>query len=118
MSDCIFCKNLPRVMENDLAYVILDIHPISKGHALIIPKRHVEQIFECTPEEGAAMRALVMAMKITIDAAHHPDGTNIWVNSGTAAGQVVMHAHIHLIPRYAGQPIHVTDHMTDHTRRP
>jgi diadenosine tetraphosphate (Ap4A) HIT family hydrolase len=46
MSDCIFCKNLPRVMENDLAYALYDINPISKGHALIIPKRHFETIFE------------------------------------------------------------------------
>ncbi|MBF0386446.1 MAG: HIT domain-containing protein [Candidatus Omnitrophica bacterium] len=111
MPECVFCKNLPRVMENELAYVLFDIAPISKGHALIIPKRHVEQIFDATPEEGAAMRALVMAMRIRLQKEHTPDGFNIWVNSGKAAGQVVMHAHIHLIPRYQGEMIQVKDHL-------
>ncbi len=111
MADCIFCKNLPKVMENELAYVLHDIDPISKGHTLVIPKRHVEHIFDATPEEGAAMRALVMAMKVRLEKEHAPDGYNIWVNCGKAAGQVVMHAHIHLIPRYKGVVIHIKDHL-------
>ncbi len=111
MSECVFCKDLPKVMENDLAYAIFDIAPISKGHALVIPKRHVEQIFDATPEEGAAMRALVMSMRGLLQEKHSPDGCNIWVNSGKAAGQVVMHAHIHIIPRYKGEVIHIKDHL-------
>lgn len=111
MSECIFCRNLPKEMENDLAYAVYDINPISKGHTLIISKRHVTQVFDATPEEGAAMRELVMAMRDRLQKEHTPDGFNIWVNCGKVAGQVVMHAHIHLIPRYEGEPIHIKEHL-------
>ncbi len=98
-------------MENDLAYALYDIAPISKGHALIISKRHIEQVFDATAEETRAMRELVSAMRERLMKEHSPDGFNIWANCGKAAGQVVMHAHIHLIPRYAGQVIHIKDHL-------
>ena len=111
MADCIFCKNLPKVMENDLAYALFDIKPISPGHALIIPKRHVEEIFETTDEESAAMRNLLRAMKERLQEEHNPDGYNVWVNCGKAAGQVVMHAHMHLIPRYKGQALKISEHL-------
>ncbi len=111
MSDCIFCKNLPKVMENDLAYAIYDISPVSKGHALIVTRRHFENFFDTTVEENAALRALILAMRQQLDLEHHPDGYNIWMNCGAAAGQVVMHTHIHLIPRYAGEPIHIKSHL-------
>ena len=111
MSDCIFCRDLPKVMENELAYAVFDIAPVSKGHALIISKRHVEQIFDATPEEGAQMRELVMAMRELIRKEYSPDGCNVWVNCGKAAGQAVMHAHIHLIPRYQGEVIHIKEHL-------
>lgn len=111
MPGCIFCKDLPKVMENELAYVVFDISPISKGHALIIPKRHVEQIFNITPDEGAAMSTLMLNLREQLDREHCPDGYNVWVNCGKAAGQVVMHAHVHLIPRYQGQVIHIKDHL-------
>ncbi|MBF0123551.1 MAG: HIT domain-containing protein [Candidatus Omnitrophica bacterium] len=111
MSDCIFCKNLPKVIENELAYVLYDINPISKGHTLIIPKRHFEQIFEATPDESSAIKDLIGKMKQRLDQEHVPDGYNIWINSGKAAGQVVMHAHVHLIPRFKGQVLHIKDHL-------
>jgi len=111
MSDCIFCKNLPKVAENDLAYAVFDINPISKGHTLLIPKRHVGEIFDLTPEESAAMRALLHLMKDRLQKEHSPDGFNIWVNCGKAAGQVVMHAHLHIIPRYSGQAIKISEHL-------
>ncbi|NLE65694.1 MAG: HIT family protein [Elusimicrobia bacterium] len=110
MSDCIFCKGLPRVMENDLCYALYDIHPVSPGHALIIPKRHFEQIFEATSEEMTAIRDLLVRMKGEIDSERSPDGYNVWVNCGEAAGQIVMHAHLHLIPRYRGQAVDVRGH--------
>jgi diadenosine tetraphosphate (Ap4A) HIT family hydrolase len=111
MADCIFCKNLPKVMENELAYLVYDINPISKGHALIIPKRHFEQIFEATQQELAAMHDLVFAIKDRNQKEFVPDGYNIWVNCGSAAGQVVMHAHIHFIPRYKGEVVHIREHL-------
>ena len=111
MSECIFCKNLPKALENELAYAVYDINPISRGHALIIPKRHFEQIFDATPEESHAIKALIVSMKTKIETEHQPDGYNIWVNCGKAAGQVVMHAHVHVIPRFKGEILHIREHL-------
>ena len=111
MPDCIFCKNLPRVAENDLAYALFDINPISKGHTLIISKRHVEQVFDITNDEMSAMHELLGQMKQRLQKDHAPDGYNIWINCGKIAGQVVMHAHMHLIPRYKGEVIHIKEHL-------
>ncbi|MFH0754026.1 MAG: HIT family protein [Candidatus Omnitrophota bacterium] len=115
MSDCIFCKNIPRVMENELAYAAYDIHPLTKGHVLIIPKRHFEQVFDATDQESAAIKDLLVRMKGFLTQAHAPDGFNIMINCGVAAGQVVMHAHIHLIPRYKGQALHIREHIQENT---
>jgi diadenosine tetraphosphate (Ap4A) HIT family hydrolase len=98
-------------MDNDLAYVLLDIKPLSKGHALIIPKRHVEQIFEITPAEVTAMHELLCKMKERLSKEHNPDGYNVFVNCGHAAGQIVMHAHMHLVPRYKGQVLKIAEHL-------
>ena len=100
MTDCIFCKNLPKVIENELAYALHDIKPLSRGHMLFIPKRHHETIFESTVEERKAVFDLIAKAKILLDQEHHPDGYNVAANCGQAAGQIVMHAHLHLIPRY------------------
>ncbi len=102
MSDCIFCKNLPKVLENDLAYAVYDIKPITKGHMLIIPKRHHTTIFESTPDEIKAIFDLVNQAKAVLTKEHQPDGFNITANCGAAAGQIVMHAHVHVMPRYKG----------------
>ncbi|NTV30179.1 MAG: HIT family protein [Candidatus Omnitrophica bacterium] len=111
MSDCIFCKNLPRVAENEAAYALYDIQPISAGHTLIIFKRHFENIFEASREEWGAAQELLNSMKAELHKQHKPDGFNVWINCGKAAGQVVMHAHIHLIPRFNGQVIHIKEHL-------
>jgi len=105
MSDCIFCKNLPKVLENDLAYCLYDIKPITKGHILVIPKRHYTTILEATPEEINALFELTQKAQELILKEHKPDGFNIVANCGEAAGQIVMHAHIHLLPRYKGQAV-------------
>ena len=100
MADCIFCKNLPKVLENDLAYAVYDIKPLSRGHMVFIPKRHFEQVFQADAEEIKALFDLINKAKTLLDKEHHPDGYNIQVNCGSVAGQIVMHAHLHLIPRY------------------
>ncbi len=100
MSDCIFCKNLPKVFENELAYAVYDIKPITKGHMLFIPKRHHTTIFESTPQEIVAVFELINKAKDLLSKEHQPEGFNINVNCGEIAGQVVMHAHLHLVPRY------------------
>jgi diadenosine tetraphosphate (Ap4A) HIT family hydrolase len=105
MGDCIFCKDLPKVLENKLAYALNDIRPISKGHMLFIPKRHHETVFESSPEEIKSLFELINEAKILLTKEHHPDGYNIVANCGTAAGQIVMHAHLHLLPRYKDQAL-------------
>ena len=105
MSDCIFCKNLPKVLENELAYCLYDIKPAAKGHMLVIPKRHHSTLFESTPEEIIAVFELLKQAKAILIKEHKPDGFNIVANCGEAAGQIVMHAHLHLLPRYKGQGV-------------
>jgi len=83
-----------------LAYAIYDKYPHSKGHLLIIPFRHFENYFDCGKEEQEAMIKLLNIAKIFTDNKLKPAGYNININSGKAAGQLLMHAHIHLIPRY------------------
>ena len=100
MSDCIFCKNLPKVLENDLAYALHDIKPQAPGHMLFIPKRHHETVFASSSDEIKALFDLINKAKVLIEKDNKPQGYNIQVNCGKAAGQIVMHAHLHLIPRY------------------
>ena len=101
---CPFCA-IPRdqvLIEHPLALAKRDGYPVSKGHTLIIPRRHVASFFETTAEERRAMLKLLDEMKAKLDREHKPDGYNIGINNGAAAGQTVMHLHLHLIPRYAG----------------
>jgi len=100
----LFCR-IPReqiLIDGPLAVAARDSYPVSKGHALIIPRRHVASFFETTEEERQAMLKLLDEAKAGLDKEFKPDGYNIGINGGAAAGQTVMHLHIHLIPRYAG----------------
>jgi len=105
MSDsCPFCS-LPEerlVDANDLAVVVRDGFPVSKGHSLVIPRRHVGSWFDVTPEEQRVLLVLLGRARRQLDGEFSPDGYNIGINDGPAAGQTVRHLHIHLIPRYAG----------------
>jgi len=101
---CPFCtvEHGRIVFENKWAFAILDGFPISHGHSLIIPKRHVASFFEASAEERGAMLTLLDNMKVFLDNKFKPDAFNIGINDGVAAGQTVSHLHIHLIPRYKG----------------
>jgi diadenosine tetraphosphate (Ap4A) HIT family hydrolase len=88
--------------ENALAYVRYDNNSLSRGHVLVIPKRHVANFFDMTLEEQSAVLALLNEAQTSIQKQHAPDGYNIGVNIGKAGGQSRMHVHVHLIPRYAG----------------
>ena len=79
-----------------------DGFPVSMGHTLIIPKRHVGSFFEITDEERADLLVLLNKAKVVIQEEFNPDGYNIGINDGPAAGQTVPHLHLHLIPRYKG----------------
>lgn len=79
-----------------------DAYPISPGHTLIIPHRHVGSFFAIDVAERDALLALIEEAKRRLDKEFKPDGYNVGINDGAAAGQTVAHLHIHLIPRYAG----------------
>ncbi len=101
---CIFCK-LPEsrlVLENEFAIAIYDKYPVNKVHMLIIPKRHFPDYFDTTDEEIIAISNILKEAREHLDKKYKPDGYNIGVNVNEAAGQTVMHLHIHLIPRYEG----------------
>ncbi len=100
---CIFCHD-PRgvVRRNALAYCARDSFPVSPGHSLIIPARHCASFFDLSAAEIAACMELLLQERQLLDAELKPDGYNIGVGVGRAGGQSVLHAHVHLIPRYAG----------------
>jgi diadenosine tetraphosphate (Ap4A) HIT family hydrolase len=101
---CPFCHLEPSrvIAGNSLAIVIRDGFPISRGHTLVIPRRHVGSFFEISDEERSAMLELLGKQKHSLDQELSPAGYNVGINDGAAAGQTVPHLHIHLIPRYAG----------------
>ena len=105
MSECVFCdkfRSQKPVFENDLVYSCYDEFPVSKGHMLFIAKRHVKTFFDMTEKEQQSMFELVNQAKKYLDKKYNPDGYNIGFNCGEAAGQSIMHVHLHLIPRYIG----------------
>ena len=103
-NDCIFCNLEPDrvISESDYTLTIRDGFPVSQGHTLIIPKRHVQSFFELQAIEKAALLQALDDAKEALDREFSPDGYNIGINDGEAAGQTVMHLHVHLIPRYRG----------------
>jgi diadenosine tetraphosphate (Ap4A) HIT family hydrolase len=90
------------INENESAFALRDQYPVSRGHSLIVPKRTVSSLFELTEKEIADCWRLLQAEKEKLQREFSPDGFNVGVNIGAAAGQTIFHAHIHLIPRYQG----------------
>ena len=102
-NECIFCKPQREILaENEHAIAVFDTYPVSPGHSLILPLRHVVTIWDLAEDEYLACYALVRALKPILEARFKPDGFNVGVNCGEAAGQSVWHAHIHVIPRFKG----------------
>ena len=102
---CLFCNinSQDLVFDNKFAFVSFDSYPVSKYHSLIVPKRHILDYFELTNEELLACNDLIKKIKKKIQNEDKTvDGFNIGTNSGVAAGQSIMHCHIHLIPRRKG----------------
>lgn len=112
-NDCIFCKLANGVFptnsiyEDDTFNVILDAGPATKGHALILPKEHYDNLYEL-PDETAG-KAMILAKKLAGEMSRrlNADGLNVVQNNGEAAGQTVMHYHLHLIPRYKNDGQHI-----------
>ena len=123
--NCIFCKiangEIPSatVYEDETFRAILDLSPAAKGHTLILPKAHAANLFEL-PDETAA-KALMLAKRLgaLLKEGLHADGLNVVQNNGEAAGQTVLHFHMHLIPRYSGDTVNVgwkPGHLNDEDR--
>ena len=105
IQNCPFCSpgsDREIVAETAIVYSVYDKYPVSKGHVLIIPKRHCDDYFELTTEEQSACWKMVNGLKVILTQKYHPDGYNIGINVNQAAGQTIPHVHIHLIPRYKG----------------
>jgi histidine triad (HIT) family protein len=108
MNDCLFCKiiagEIPaeKVYEDDRVLAILDIKPVNPGHVLVLPKEHFEGFLDTPPEMIAEMskaaKKIIAAMKTSLSA----EGFNITFNTGQAAGQVIFHTHMHVMPRFSG----------------
>ena len=114
MGECIFCKiangEIPSatLYEEDKFRVILDLSPASKGHALILPKQHVANLYEIPDELAADAMILAKKMADKMTKALSCDGFNLVQNNGEAAGQTVFHFHMHLIPRYDKDQVGLT----------
>lgn len=104
--DCIFCKIIKKeipadfVYENDKSVAFLDIAPVNKGHTLVVPKNHSENMLTATDEELTNIIITVKKVAKAVISAVKADGWNLGVNNGASAGQAVMHAHFHIIPRF------------------
>jgi diadenosine tetraphosphate (Ap4A) HIT family hydrolase len=108
MEKCPFCDIEKLIDEDRIIYqdstwiAILDNYPVSKGHTLLIPKRHCETYFDLNFIELESIGVTIGIIKRLLDTKYKPDGYNIGINCGETAGQTVMHCHIHIIPRYNG----------------
>jgi histidine triad (HIT) family protein len=102
---CIFCKiaagEIPseKIIENDAAFAFLDIKPLARGHVLVIPKRHYGRFTEMGPEDAAKMMELTQHVARRQERGLGAQGATIAINDGRAAGQEVMHVHVHVVPR-------------------
>jgi diadenosine tetraphosphate (Ap4A) HIT family hydrolase len=99
---CELCEPKDVLFESEYAYVCHEAKPLSAGHVIVVPKRHVAGFFDMTGAEQGSVLALLNRAHKLVQEKHKPDGFNIGVNIGAAAGQSRMHVHVHLIPRYAG----------------
>jgi diadenosine tetraphosphate (Ap4A) HIT family hydrolase len=105
VESCPFCERLvagPLVAETPLAVALLDKFPVSRGHTLVICRRHEPDFFQLDHDEQAAVWRLVADVRQRLFAELSPAGFNVGLNAGAAAGQTVAHAHVHVIPRYDG----------------
>lgn len=113
--DCIFCKivagEIPcmKVYEDDSVLGFMDIMPLSKGHVLVIPKEHLENIGETDPELYGHLASVICRISRAVQESFAPDGLNVQQLNGKAANQVVPHLHMHLVPRWHGDGITISE---------
>ncbi|MFH1173072.1 MAG: HIT family protein [bacterium] len=106
MADCIFCKiikgEIPshKVYEDDQVLAFLDISPVNQGHTLVIPKEHTENLLTLSEEQIKAIFTVAQKVAKKIETVLKPDGINLGMNNKPGAGQIIFHAHVHIMPRY------------------
>jgi histidine triad (HIT) family protein len=111
--DCLFCKiingSIPseKVYEDELFIAILDINPINKGHLLVLPKRHSENIFDLEEPEISNVMKVIKKLSQALMKTLNAEGVNIIQNNCKAAGQIIFHSHFHIIPRFSGDNIKI-----------
>jgi len=119
--DCIFCRiiagEIPsaKVYDRGGVYAFLDIAPVNKGHALVLPKSHHETLFDLPADLGRELMTALQVVGKAVMTATGAAGLNLGMNNFEAAGQLVQHAHFHLIPRHAGDGLTLwTQHAYEH----
>lgn len=118
MTDCIFCKiakgKVPseKVYEDKDCIAFLTIGPVHKGHTLVVPKRHVINLFDMDDKTVKKLFLAVKKLIHPVTLAFEADGANVSINNNEASGQAVMHAHVHIIPRYKDDSLPAWPHMT------
>lgn len=106
MADCLFCKIIKKeipsevVYEDDFALAVLDVNPRALGHTMVLPKTHSENIIDLPVEQIGSLFEAVQKVVLLLNKTFFPDGFTIGLNQGRAAGQVIDHLHIHIIPRW------------------
>lgn len=122
MSDCLFCKivsgEIPcyKIYEDDVSLAFLDIHPCSKGHAVVIPKKHFVNVVDIDVDSWKDLAVGLKSAAMRVETVVKPDGMNIGLNNNPVAGQAVPHLHWHIIPRYyndGGGSMHSIVRMSD-----
>jgi histidine triad (HIT) family protein len=114
MSDCVFCEIVAgraparRVLEDEHAVAFLNIRPAAPGHTLVVPRAHAADLWDISDTAHAHVAALVRRVAVLLKTAFEPDGVNVRINSGAAAGQDVFHFHTHVIPRRHGDGLSLT----------
>ena len=109
-TDCLFCKIVAReipaqiVYEDESTLAFLDINPVNPGHTLVIPKEHSTDIFDIDDKNWTAVMKTSRTVAHALEKALQTDGVNIGMNNRAGAGQVIFHAHVHVMPRFKDDP--------------
>ncbi|MEY9930687.1 histidine triad (HIT) family protein [Catenulispora sp. GP43] len=114
MSECVFCEIVAgrapayRVMEDDHTVAFLDIRPAAPGHTLVVPRAHVRDMWDISDDAHTHVASMARQVALLLKDVFEPDGVNVRVNSGAAAGQDVFHFHTHVIPRRQADGLRLT----------
>lgn len=107
MSECRLCEAIKSegpeiIFRNDKFVAIADLRPVTKGHTLIVPKKHIVSFFDLKGDEPKELYLFIKNVKEILDKKYSPDAYNVGINDGEAAGRSINHLHVHVIPRYSG----------------